>query len=58
MSNKIGVYTAGKLHPWVEVVRLEDHLADIAELEKEVYSLKEELDKLMSSLEQWDEVFK
>lgn len=58
MSNKDGVYTAGELHPWVEVVTLEDHLADVIELNQEVFLLREQLDKLMSSLETWDEEFK
>lgn len=58
MSIKDGVYTAGELHPWVEVVTLEDHLADVIELKQEVFLLREQLDKLMSSLETWDEEFK
>lgn len=58
MSNKEGVYTAGELNPWVEVVTLEDHLADVIELKQEVFLLREQLDKLMSSLETWDEEFK
>lgn len=58
MSNKEGVYIAGELNPWVEVVTLEDYSADVLELKKEVYSLRQELATLMSSLETWDEEFK
>lgn len=58
MSIKDGVYTAGELNPWVDVVTLEDYSADVLELKKDVYSLRQELATLMSSLEAWDEEFK
>ena len=51
-------YAAGELNPWAEVVTLEDHLEQVAVYVKETDSLKAEIDKLMSSLESWDEEFK
>lgn len=51
-------YTAGELNPWAEVVTLEDHLEQVAVYAKEMGSLKAEIDKLVSSLESWDEEFK
>ena len=46
------------LHEGGEYIHYSDHIKIVDQQLAEIDSLKAELTKLMSSLEQWDEVFK